>query len=62
MCGKDFDEFDIQEDFSLYRHIGYGSKYDMNKLELDLCCGCFDKLVDEYIMPNFIISPLEEIS
>lgn len=60
MCGKDFDIFDEQEDFSMYRNIGYGSKYDEQKIELDLCCDCFDKLVDEYIMPNCKISPIED--
>lgn len=45
-CGKPFDIFDRQEDFSIYRHIGYGSKYDGDKLELDICCNCMDKFID----------------
>lgn len=60
MCGKDFDIWDNQEDFALYRNIGYGSKYDEHKIELDLCCNCFDKLVDEYIVPNCKINPMED--
>lgn len=47
MCGKDFDIWDNQEDFALYRNVGYGSGYDGCKIELDLCCDCFDKLVKE---------------
>lgn len=46
MCGKEFDMWDEQEDFSIYREIGYGSKYDMESLELDLCCECMDKIID----------------
>ena len=47
MCGKQFDIYDTQEDFSIYReNIGYGSKYDGNSVELDLCCECADKLFD----------------
>lgn len=60
MCGKDFDIWDNQEDFALYRKIGYGSKYDGCKIELDLCCDCFDKLAKEYIVPNSKINPIED--
>lgn len=42
MCGKKFDMWDEQEDFCFVRHIGYGSKYDMMGLYLNLCCDCFD--------------------
>jgi len=58
MCGKDFDIWDNQEDFALYRNVGYGS--DGCKIELDLCCNCFDKLVREYIVPNCKINPIED--
>ena len=37
MCGKKFDMWDEQEDFCFVRHIGYGSKYDMKGLYLNLC-------------------------
>lgn len=60
MCGKDFDIWDNQEDFALYRNVGYGSGYDGCKIELDLCCNCFDKLVREYIVPNCKINPIED--
>ena len=46
MCGKEFDWMDMQENFSIYRHIGYGSKHDEEYLELDLCCYCMDKIID----------------
>lgn len=54
-CGKKFDIWDAQERFAIYRRLGYGTKYDGNNLELDLCCDCMEKLVDECI-----ISPIVE--
>ena len=53
-CGKKFDIWDTQESFSIYRHLGYGTKYDSNNLELDLCCDCMEKLVDECIVSPII--------
>lgn len=46
-CGKSFDMWDKQEDFSIYSTLGYGTKYDGSKLELDLCCDCMEKLIDD---------------
>lgn len=45
-CGKEFDFWDEQEAFSLHRELGYGTKYDGAKLELDLCCKCMDELIE----------------
>jgi hypothetical protein len=59
MCEKELDEFDLQEKFSFKRYIGYGSKYDMNILDVKLCCDCFDKLLDA-VLPMFKINPLTE--
>ena len=59
MCGKELDEFDLQEDFSFKRYIGYGSRYDMNIFEARLCCDCFDKILDA-VLPMFKINPLSE--
>lgn len=46
-CGKEFDIWDEQENFSIYRQCGYGTKHDGDKLELDLCCDCMEKLIEE---------------
>lgn len=55
-CGKEFDIYDSQEDFSIYSQlIGYGSKYDGSSLELDLCCECMDELIE-----SCKISPIKE--
>ena len=45
-CGKDMDFFDIQEDFTISRNVGYGSKYDTMIIDLRICGDCFDKIVD----------------
>lgn len=47
MCGKQFDIWDTQEDFSINRRLGYGTKYDGDELQLDLCCDCMEKIIDE---------------
>lgn len=52
MCGKEFNYWDTESGFSLSRNFGYGSKYDLEGIECDLCCECFDKLLDEYLIPN----------
>ena len=54
-CGKKFDIWDMQENFSINTRLGYGTKYDGDDLELDLCCGCMEKLIDECA-----ISPIKE--
>ena len=46
MCGKKFNVWDTQEAFRIYRDLGYGTKYDGDVLELDLCCECMERLID----------------
>lgn len=55
-CGRELDFWDVQEDFTIHRHIGYGSVHDGDIVNLHLCCGCFDKIVDECK-----VSPVEEV-
>ena len=45
-CGKEFDIWDMQEDFSMQRNLGYGTKYDGDDLFLSLCCDCMEELID----------------
>lgn len=49
MCGKTFDMEDEANDFTLYARFGYGSKRDGDNFNLDLCCECCDKFVDELV-------------
>ena len=53
LCGKELNEFDMQENFGLhYSKIGYGSKFDGKTIDIDMCCSCFDKMMDKYITPK----------
>lgn len=46
VCGKTFDFYDSNESFGMHHYIGYGSKHDGEILDLNLCCKCFDKVLD----------------
>lgn len=46
LCGNVLDEFDLQEDFSFQKRLGYGTKYDMDFLNLKICCQCMEKIID----------------
>ena len=37
-CGKELDFFDLQQDFSIHKKIGYGSIYDGCTVDYHLCC------------------------
>lgn len=45
-CGKPFNMWDEQEDFSIYRRAGYGTRYDGSWIRLDLCCDCMEDLIE----------------
>lgn len=49
VCGKKFDMWDVQESFRFHHRVGYGSKYDGRDLNLNMCCACFDGLMDELV-------------
>jgi len=55
MCGKTFDIWDEQEDFSIEKQLGYGTKYDGHRVSVRLCCECMEKIIDQCK-----ISPLGE--
>lgn len=55
-CGKELDFFDLQNDFSIHKRIGYGSVHDGDDAHMRLCSDCFDKLVEECE-----VSPIEEM-
>lgn len=46
-CGKKMNEYDIQERLSVCQEMGYGSKFDGEYVEFDLCCDCFDAIIEE---------------
>ena len=45
ICGKAFDEFDEQLDFSFDKCVGYGSQFDLAHVKLHMCCSCFDQFI-----------------
>lgn len=47
LCGSSFSFFDDAQGYSIYKDIGYGSDFDGNKLELDICVGCMDELINK---------------
>lgn len=50
LCGKELNEFDVQENYSLHRHIGYGSEHDGETLDLHICCECMDEIINKCIV------------
>lgn len=56
LCGKELDIFDRNENYTIHKHIGYGSIHDGDNVHLQLCCGCFDKTIDACM-----VSPIEEV-
>lgn len=49
-CGQILDMYDIQQDFTIHKRVGYGSIYDGDTVDLHLCCRCFDNLVRECLV------------
>lgn len=49
LCGKKFELWDEEENFCFRHRFGYGSAYDGYLLNLNLCCKCFDRLMDELV-------------
>lgn len=59
LCGKKFDRWDEEENFCFHHRFGYGSAYDGYQLHLNLCCHCFDSLMDE-LVPRCKTNPLPD--
>ena len=59
VCGKTFDYWDHEQNISFDHFIGCGSSHDMHRIKLNLCCKCFDKVVD-FIIPQCKHNPMTE--
>lgn len=57
MCGREFDMWDAQEDFTIERYLGYGTKYDGERLSLHLCCFCMEKIIDACEISPILLLP-----
>lgn len=53
MCGVVFNIWDTNENNTIEKKLGYGSKYDEEKIKIRLCCNCLDSLID-----SCVISPI----
>lgn len=58
-CGTILDEWDKQLSFHYKMRVPYGSIFDDELVDLNLCCNCFDDFIS-YIQKNGAISPLSE--
>ena len=45
MCGKEMDDFDIQQGFGYHDRASYGSEFDCQSIDLDLCSDCMDAII-----------------
>ena len=59
LCGKEFDTWDELQNFNLKYSIQYGSTHDGEKIDCNMCCDCFDKLIDTYILPKCVENPIK---
>lgn len=49
MCGNKFNYEDESNNFSIRHRFGYGTKYDDDVLELDLCCECTEHFINQLV-------------
>ena len=55
--GKAFDSYDYHHDLCFDKCMGYGSTHDLERVRLNLCCDCFDKILD-WVLPQCKINPI----
>lgn len=60
MCGKEFHPVEDSDLFQWHKFLSEDSRHRGN-FALDLCPECVDRLLDEYLIPNCKISPIEYI-
>lgn len=60
-CGKELDEFDEAQNFTIDTTVGYGSKYDMTAVKLRLCNHCFDMLAG-YCEVSPVVEELDHLA
>lgn len=59
-CGKVIDKMDLEcNGFSISHILGYGSIYDGDTLEFDLCSSCQNEFIT-YLIETCKISPIQE--
>ena len=53
-CGMKMDLFDEQQGFVYKRQLGYGSAYDGEHVDFQLCSACIDNLLAECEVSPFV--------
>lgn len=54
-CGKELDIWDNQERFYIENnYLGYGTKYDGDKLRIDFCCKCMEEIIEQCVISPII--------
>ena len=46
LCGKRLDLLDLQNRLFICKTLGYGSEFNGKRVDLRMCCNCFDRLVE----------------
>ena len=59
MCGKELNEYELDPTLTFDLFPGYGSRYDMDHIHMELCWDCFDKITD-WIRPQCEKDPVVE--
>ena len=57
MCGKQFTFLDSQEGFGFNYTCGHGTKFEDRHIKIDLCCECFDEVMD-FVIPMCMENPI----
>lgn len=58
MCGKQFTTWDSQQGFGFDYTCGHGTKFEDRHIKIDLCCECFDEVMD-FVIPRCRQNPFE---
>lgn len=52
-CKKEFDIWDTHNGLIINKIMGYGSRYDGEKINMNICCDCMDDIIE-----SCLISPM----
>lgn len=53
LCGKKMNEFEESGGIFIDQYMGYGSKYDMERVTIRLCNKCADNLISKCTISPF---------
>ena len=59
MCGKQFTTWDSQQGFGFDYTCGHGTRFEDQHIKIDLCCECFDEVMD-FLIPLCKEDPILE--